>query len=176
MLKQLFFGVGQADPWHDLLGYETGDTGSRSDSITKVFYTTVEKAGPVIFLQTFCQAHSALGDKEGMIEATNYSIAQVQIHSIKITFFCQRVNIPGQEVGPPGVTLDPESNNDDPPNPTQSPMLPPIFRPENGTLNIPNVYVPRLDGGFDGFAVDLTLAPGTNPYSFTVTKVTPLSP
>lgn len=75
--------------WYDGIGYEGRTVGSRTQNVT-VTVTTIghqltlgdlEAWGRVLFLQSYCQAHSVSN-----FEATNSSYANVTVKSIKIEF------------------------------------------------------------------------------------------
>lgn len=75
----------------DFIGRETGQSGSRSDTISKTYTVPVSYLDSInrkIYLDTYCQAHSVYKeDEEGNpIGITHYSSAEAQIKSIKIEF------------------------------------------------------------------------------------------
>lgn len=74
------------DPWYDGIGYEVSQSGSRGDTVSETYTTTVEELGGRISAEAYCQAHSAyMEDEEGNpIGTTHHSSAEVQISSIKI--------------------------------------------------------------------------------------------
>ena len=75
---------------YDFIGYETGQTGSRGDTVSETYESTIENLGTRILLQAYCQAHSVyVEDEEGNpIGTTHYSFSEVIINSIRIEFEC----------------------------------------------------------------------------------------
>jgi pimeloyl-ACP methyl ester carboxylesterase len=67
--------------WHDFIGYETGQSGSRGDTVSETCITTVEELGGGIIMEAYCQAHSVADGT-----STHHSSAEIQISSIKIEF------------------------------------------------------------------------------------------
>jgi pimeloyl-ACP methyl ester carboxylesterase len=65
--------------WNDFIGYETGWSGSRGDTVSETCVTTVEELGGGIIMEAYCQAHSVADGT-----STHHSSAEVQINSIKI--------------------------------------------------------------------------------------------
>ena len=77
-----FLGPCFDEAGYDLIGYETGHSGSRGDTVSETYQTTVEgleDLGRRIALQACCQAHSVADGT-----STHHSSAEVQISSIKI--------------------------------------------------------------------------------------------
>lgn len=74
-------------PWYDWIGYETGNTGVHSQTISQVFTTTTDgrpltvSESNNILISVFCQAHSAAD-----LGAINRSSSEVTITRIKIEF------------------------------------------------------------------------------------------
>jgi hypothetical protein len=77
-------------PWYDFIGYETGQAGSRGDTVSETYESTIENLGTRILLQAYCQTHSVyVEDEEGNpIGTTHYSFSEVIINSIRIEFEC----------------------------------------------------------------------------------------
>jgi len=66
--------------WHDSIGHGVGQSGSRDDTVSETFTTTVEELGGDIIMEVSCWAHS-IDYPDG---TTHYSSAEVQISSIEI--------------------------------------------------------------------------------------------
>jgi PKD repeat protein len=73
--------LGFTEPWYDFIGHGEGQSGSRGDTVSETYTTTVEELGRRIIMQAYCQAHTDAGGT-----STHHSFAEVQISSIKIEF------------------------------------------------------------------------------------------
>lgn len=67
-------------PWYDFLGFETQETGSRTQSVEKVYSTTFSRLGDRIVFEANSQAHVAANGTQ------NSSQADVQVASITFRF------------------------------------------------------------------------------------------
>ncbi|RLB38524.1 MAG: hypothetical protein DRH12_12775, partial [Deltaproteobacteria bacterium] len=77
-----------SDPWYDFIGYETGETGTRGNTISETYHAKLDKLGNEIILQTYCQAHSICYEDENgdPVCANSDSMASVTVHSINVDF------------------------------------------------------------------------------------------
>ncbi len=79
-----------APAYEDGLGYETGETGSRSRTVTSVFTNTLEELEGRIAVQAYCQAHLA---PDAPLGASHTSHSSVTLNSITLEFI-ERVSWP----------------------------------------------------------------------------------
>jgi hypothetical protein len=67
-------------PWYDFLGSETGETGSRSDSVIVSYVTTFDDLADTLFFEAYSQAHLTPSGVESV------SQADVQVNGITFDF------------------------------------------------------------------------------------------
>jgi len=79
---------GFIDPWYDWIGFESGEVGTRGNTISEMYHAKLDKLGDKIILQVGCQAHSCCyPDENGdLVCANSDSMAKVTVQSIKIEF------------------------------------------------------------------------------------------
>lgn len=103
-----FLGHNLIGFWYDGIGYETGQSGSRSNTVSETYPTTVEGLdglGRRIILHANCQAHSIYEvDEEGNpVGTTHSSSTDITINSIGIEF---AEPLPTVEImGPPAIVI-----------------------------------------------------------------------
>ncbi len=76
-----------APGWFDRLGFETGETGSRGDTVTRAYLTTPDLLGDKTLLETYVQAHTA----SGSVDST--SASEVTVQSIHFDFEPELVDL-----------------------------------------------------------------------------------
>jgi hypothetical protein len=101
---QWTLGTGSGNAWlylpngrlYDFIGWETGETGGRSETVTYTWDTTLEEiqtrwGGPVLVFETGCQAHASPD-----FSISNSSFSNVLIDSIAIEFLPRSANLSGE--------------------------------------------------------------------------------